>query len=927
MIRRLTLEGIGFEDFRFRGGALWINKSTKAEKLIQEYVKLGFHFTFDPYKKRWWTSEIITDKTIDQAKQNLEIQARLKAEKDRQAQEENELNKVSIIKKQLSFHGISYVDNCLIGGSMWIANNDNTYQMLASVFGKKKNPFTLDTSMNLWWYNSPITRRRRNAFRAELDKMEDGATSKRIFQITAQLHKYLSVKENSPGLFGATKIEVVNQQTKKARMLPIFQQNLKDILWEEALLCYLRFADVGSLGLRAMPESKMTTALDDTSAPPQLGETTEDIREKSSHPSIDSSLVSSPKDSEEYSPNHPDVSAVDPNEQIPSSNHSVAEIQMKTVQEKQDVKPDSTASVDPAELVSSRTPEDFRKWLEHHCPERDVDLVLTTLQETLAWARQNHLSNIRFYQTEPRTVSISVQRLLANQAFMKNAPVYQRFKAISTNLISWAESDPQTDHVEAVTKELKDKANERWLSILQDSFPDGYILKDFLGQFQAAAFWQERYGEDCPIQGEAIDAAMKAVGVVRDGRVFVKSEEDKQLITNICREINDILSCYTTVYRSCIYESYQEQLASISIYTEQVMTQQLLTEAKGSFYSVNQVFAKPGQFASVIQDARKVLREHGGPMPVDEVAKVLWFIPRDMVYHYLSVDDESLNIGNSTWMLAEHFPVTHEDAAKIGNMLDEYFLSNSYVQAFDLMSLLRDRLPGIADNLSGMTYQAVFNIVAYYLRDRFNFTKAIISPKGTSVDFTELFRSFAVERDTFTLTDLEALASELKLPIYWESTYAGGAVRVSKTEFVNKRLIHFDVDAIDTALADFCPGDYLPLMSVTSAMMMHLPSCGYRWNGYLLQSYVFGFSKVFRLSYSSFGKTGYYGAMVRRSCKTINNYGSLIERVLTDDDTWETTADALDLLVNNGYQAIRKYKGIDNVVAQARRNKLPNDGR
>lgn len=276
------------------------------------------------------------------------------------------------------------------------------------------------------------------------------------------------------------------------------------------------------------------------------------------------------------------------------------------------------------------------------------------------------------------------------------------------------------------TEETAISIDERWLLILQESFPDGYILNDFLGQFQAAAFWQERYGEECPIQGEAIDAAMKAVGTVRDGRVFIKSEEDKQLIATICTEIIDILSDYTTVYRSCIYDRYQEQLASISIYTEPVMTQQLLAEAKGSFFSVNQVFAKRGQFTSVAQDARKVLREHGGPMPVDEVAKVLWFIPRDMVYHYLSVDDESLNIGNSTWMLAEHFPVTKEDAAKIGNMLDEYFLSNSYVQAFDLMPLLRDRLPGIADNLSGMTYQAVFNIVAYYLRDRFNFTKAII---------------------------------------------------------------------------------------------------------------------------------------------------------------------------------------------------------
>lgn len=469
--------------------------------------------------------------------------------------------------------------------------------------------------------------------------------------------------------------------------------------------------------------------------------------------------------------------------------------------------------------------------------------------------------------------------------------------------------------------------DERWFPILQDFFPDGYILNDFLGQFQAAAFWQERYGEECPIQGDAIDTAMKAVGVIRDGRVFIKCEEDKQLIATMCAVINDILSHYTTVYRSCIYNYYQEQLAAISIYTESVMTQQLLEEAKGSFYSTNQVFAKRGQYASVVLDVRRVLRDHGGPMQVDDVAKVLWFIPRNMVYHYLSVDDESINIGNSTWMLAEHFPVTLDDANRIGNMLDEYFLTNNYVQAFKLMPLLQSRLPGIADNLNGMTYQAIFNIVAYYLRERYNFTKAIISPKGTSVDFTDLFRAFAADRDFFTLADLEALASELKLPIYWESTYAGGAVRVSKTEFVNRRLIQFDVDSIDAVLADLCPGDYLPLMSVSSAMMMHLASCGYPWNGYLLQSYVHGFSKVFRLSYSSFGKTGYYGAMVRQSCKKISNYGSLIERVLTDDDTWETTADALNILVKQGYQALRKYKGIDNVVAQARQNKLSNDGR
>ena len=85
-------------------------------------------------------------------------------------------------------------------------------------------------------------------------------------------------------------------------------------------------------------------------------------------------------------------------------------------------------------------------------------------------------------------------------------------------------------------------ADERWLPILQDSFSDGYILDDFLCQFQASGFWQELYGEPCPIEGTAIDSAIKAIGTVRDGRVFAQSAETEQLISAICSEIDDILA-------------------------------------------------------------------------------------------------------------------------------------------------------------------------------------------------------------------------------------------------------------------------------------------------------------------------------------------------------------------------------------------------
>lgn len=471
------------------------------------------------------------------------------------------------------------------------------------------------------------------------------------------------------------------------------------------------------------------------------------------------------------------------------------------------------------------------------------------------------------------------------------------------------------------------QVDERWLSILEQCFPDGYILNDLLCQFQAAAHWQERYGEECPLQGEAIDAAMAAVGEVRGERAFVKSEAHGRLISDICDEIAAILDHYTAVYCSQVYLRHRAELAAISVYTEAVMTQQLLTVADGRFYASEQLFARRGQYASVILDARKLLRERGGALSIDEMAEALWFIPRDTLLNCLSRDTEALNMGDGRWMLAANFPVTASDAARIGALLDEHFLSSSYLRAGELRKFLARHLPAIEENLGDMTDAALFNILQYYLKERFSFVRTHIAPKGKVMDFADMVRAFAAERDRFTLSDVEGLADELDQKYLYLECICDRAVRVSQTEFVNKRLVHFDVAAIDAVLSDFCPGDYLPLHDVSSPMLMHLPSCGYPWTGYLMQSYLRDISKMFWLCYVRLGKNGYYGAMVRRSCADIDSYEALIERVLTDDDSWQTAADALELLVRRKYQAQRRLKGIERVVARAKQNKLTRDGR
>lgn len=466
-------------------------------------------------------------------------------------------------------------------------------------------------------------------------------------------------------------------------------------------------------------------------------------------------------------------------------------------------------------------------------------------------------------------------------------------------------------------------ADSRWKEILEKDFPDGYILNDFLSQFQAAATWQERFGAVCPIEGEAIDQAISACGTMKDGRVFARNDAEDELLMQIADAVATTLQTYSNVYASQVYQRYREALAALSIYTEKVMVQQVLLHAAGRFvFAYSYLFVKPGDSTLTEVDCARALRRHGGMMTTDEAADELWFIPRDKVSHYLSLNDEILSLGTGQWMLAEHFPFSRADAAQVARLFDERFLSQEYILSREIPELLKQQLPSVAENVAGLSFTALFNIIFYYLKDQYSFSRSIVAPAGTKFDFSMLFSSFAREHDTFSITDLNAYAKELNVPIYWESTLAGGSVRVSSDLFVNRRQLHFDVDAIDRALEAICSGDYLSLQAIPQGMLVLLPACGYQWNEYLLLSYVYGFSKAFRMIYNSLGKTGCYGAMVRRSCKAINSYETLVERVLTDDDSWVSPADALALLVRQGYQAQRRLNGIDSIAAKAKMNKL-----
>ena len=88
-------------------------------------------------------------------------------------------------------------------------------------------------------------------------------------------------------------------------------------------------------------------------------------------------------------------------------------------------------------------------------------------------------------------------------------------------------------------------------------------------------------------------------------------------------------------------------------------------------------------------------------------------------------------------------------------------------------------------------------------------------------------------------------------------------VRTNESTFLAEHLVHFDIAAIDNAIEHFLHGrEYATLQSVTT--FVPFPYCGQEWNLFLLESYVFRFSELFRYKAGAINSQN-VGVIIRKS--------------------------------------------------------------
>ena len=464
----------------------------------------------------------------------------------------------------------------------------------------------------------------------------------------------------------------------------------------------------------------------------------------------------------------------------------------------------------------------------------------------------------------------------------------------------------------------KNPLKERFATVLLNNFENGFRPKSVIDRNRFKQYYQEQFGEELTLNDDAIVKMLRTVGAEQDDRIFGRrADEERNLLNELKDEIASAFqSGASCVYITALYDRFQEPLAEqLQIYSAEVMKEQLMKNANGAFRASKHYFYSRFNEPDPDKDILKTMRQSTVPMNYEQIQKMLWFIPLDVIKRSLVMSPEIVNVAQETYFYAGNLPVSPIELNQLAGIIHEELLQRNFLTDTQLRGIIQTRCPSIAINTENFTIWGLRNTLAVLLKTHFSFRGPIISELGKEINTADAFEEFCRSQVTLTLDDLKNFAKEISgNVIYWESVYEV-MVRISQDEFVQKDQINFDVVQTDHVLDELIENDYLALKDFS--LFLYFPVTDVKWNNYVLESYIGQYSHDFQLLHASYTASGTYGAIVRRN-SSITNFNELVTDVLSKADTWSNADEALGYLVNKGYLQRRRLADIESIVTEAR---------
>ena len=545
------------------------------------------------------------------------------------------------------------------------------------------------------------------------------------------------------------------------------------------------------------------------------------------------------------------------------------------------------------------------------------------------YAKTHSLAHSVLFTDEHQLAVMTASDLFADEGFVAyNKRQHNRFRAAIAKLLEYYGVDSPFQRQRPVKSEPAEEQHAPKISIdaalfravLISKFVRGFRMGSPLDMKKFRKYYEAETGQALSMQDDAIEQAIRACGIEYNEKVFVP---DAMLPAELREKLFDTIresfaEGKNAVYFEALFRSFSESFLDYYVYDAEMLKAYIAFYNNGEFHISNKYLSKDAVTeVNPLEEVKAYLVTAGRPIETEEICETLSHIPSRKVMQILGMNSEFVHNGRSNGKgYYFHVSVVHltdEDLENISALIEDAIADKTFVSGNELVEMIEARYPYILESNPLISMMGMRDALKYHLGSRFSFKGNIISAPDRAISMADVFGNYARTHTTFTMTELKNLAVEMNSTVYFDAVY-DNSLRISKEQFVSKDYAQFRVEDTDRAIARFCTSAFMPIGNIRE--LGTFPDAGYPWTTFLLEHFVYSYSRQFKLLHAGFNRECSVGAIVRRDAG-IESFTNLLSIALGESEMPIKKDKALSFFVEKGYLARRNYSDIEKVLIQA----------
>lgn len=466
--------------------------------------------------------------------------------------------------------------------------------------------------------------------------------------------------------------------------------------------------------------------------------------------------------------------------------------------------------------------------------------------------------------------------------------------------------------------EPTDYDKEAFIRVLMSRYQSGMQFDSIdLENFRDT--YEDMYDEKLTFSDEELEVRLKCCGILYKDRLFpaegiIDNGTNERLFAYI---ENKFAAGNKVLYYKAIFSDLADAFAYCFSLTDEQMLKAYIehTAEKGKYYfHSNFMSTEKNVKIDHLAEIEDFMLAAGKPLSYEEVYEGLSHISKDIIYREIRIGSKFLMNEKEHYYHIDIFEYSESDGNIIAEILNKEIEENGYAIWSKVFDNVKEQMPIFIENNLYLSPLGIRNALSRFMAERFDFDGEVISTYGSHLGMADVFRLYAKHNTPFSDTDLYNFSKATDTTIYFWAL-AEESVRVSKTLFVAKDQIEFDIEATDKALETYLSSGYILVKDVDSFLVF--PNVGYEWNEFLLESYLLHYSKKFCLVNNGISLNNVAGAVAKKDGK-FTQFMDICAQALADSGIELKKTVALNYLAEINLITRRSYKELDIAMTKAR---------